>query len=141
MPRVTRQSLSARRGGWCVVMASSLRNVVYVGGVVVGWVRVSYRRGGLGLLVLTDWAIPTALKSGAGNGYRLHVFSFMYLPDILLLNTPDREPSGRKVAHDTYVVPENHEEKPYLVCTRSLCRMRHGSEDHGQVPGHSGAYA
>jgi len=44
---------------------------------------LSYRRGGLRLLVLTNWAIPTASDSGASNGYRLHVF-FVYVSNLNL---------------------------------------------------------
>ena len=40
-------------------------------------VQVSYWRGGLWLLVLTNWAIPTASESGASNWYRLRAFLYI----------------------------------------------------------------
>ena len=49
----------------------------------------SYRRGGLRLLVLTRWAIPTGLSSGASNGCSLHVF-FVCVRKSILINKPSR---------------------------------------------------
>jgi len=51
---------------------------------------ISYRRGGLRLLVLTVWAIPTASVCGASKRYRLHVF-FVYVNNLYLtVNWPNQ---------------------------------------------------
>ena len=58
---------------------------------------ISYRRGGLRLLVLTVWAIPTASVCGASKGYRLHVF-FVYVNNLYLtVNCQIRETIGKNI--------------------------------------------